>query len=145
MREHTKLKWQRVDGTFDLKVTNTEEINIDYLKSLLENVEMDRPDCRTPFSKKASRYLQQWLYGADHPLRAEAYCLLSNWFLTDSPGYKSSVRALYAGHLWDALFCARPKERLTSSERGQNHKILPAEFQRWWSEQQRCQDDCQIG
>ena len=134
-----KLKWEQVIDCFDLKATNTQEINVKKLKEFLQNVKRNYPDYKKPFSKKASGLFERWFREPERPLHGSAYGLLSNWFLTSSPASKTT-RAKHALDLWRALFCAMPERRLTSSKR--NDKILKEEFNFWWPKQQKCQEVC---
>jgi hypothetical protein len=136
-RESSKLIWKRIDGTFDLKVNNVDKINVSKLKKLLEKVEASS-DYNKPFSKDASKYFQQWFTHPNEPLKEAAYCLLSNWFLTECPASKS-IRAFHAINFWDALFCKKPKERLTDWTIS-GSKVVPERFAKWWIEQQGCQE-----
>ena len=110
------------------------------LQNLLEKVEAYYPDFEMSFSEDASNYFQQWFTHPNEPLKEAAYCLLSNWFLTGSPASKST-RASHAGNLWDALFCKKPKKRLTDWTIS-GRKVVPKRFTEWWTEQQKCQNDC---
>jgi len=138
--ETSKLIWNQINGTFDLKVNNVNKINVCELKKLLEKVEAYYSDYKKPFSKDASKYFRQWFDSPNEPLKQAEYCLLSNWFLTGCSASKST-RAFHAINLWDALFCKRPKERLTDW-RISGRKVVPKKFAKWWIEQQRCQKDC---
>ena len=138
MRKYKKLQWKRINGTFYLKVINVNEINSTNLKILLKKVEVDYSDYQKPFSKDASKYLRQWLEQPSQPLKEAAYCLLSNWFLTECSASKST-RAFHAGNLWDTLFCERPKCRLTNW-RISGKKVVPEKFKEWWTKQQKCQE-----
>ena len=140
MRKYKKLQWKRINGTFDLKVINVNEINNTNLKNLLKKVEVDYSDYQKPFSKDASKYLRQWLQQPGQPLKEVAYCLLSNWFLTECSASKST-RAFHAGNLWDALFCEKPKDRLTDW-RISDRKVIHQRFYSWWKKQLKRQGDC---
>lgn len=139
MRKHKKLRWERVDGTFNLKVINVDEINVGNLKNLLQKVETDYPDYQKPFSKDASKYFCQWFAQPGQPLKEAAYCLLSNWFLTECSASKST-RAFHAGNLWDALFCEKPKDRLTDW-RISDRKVIHQRFYSWWKKHLKSQGD----
>lgn len=139
-KKSKKLKWERVSGTFDLKVINVSEINSTNLRKLLKKVEADYSDYKKPFSKDASKYLREWLDQPGQVLKEAAYCLLSNWFLTECSASKST-RAFHAVNLWDALFCIRPDGRLTDW-RISGRKVIPYKFRQWWKKQQKCQEDC---
>lgn len=140
MRKHRKLQWEQVSGTFDLKAINVSEINRTNLRNLLKKVKADYSDYKKPFSKDASKYLREWLDQPGQVLKEAAYCLLSNWFLTECSASKST-RAFHAGNLWDALFCIRPDRRLTDW-RISGRKVIPYKFRQWWKKQQKCQKDC---
>jgi len=138
--ESSKLIWRQVDGTFDLKLNNADKINVSKLEKLLEKVEAYYSDYKKDFNKKASKYFRQWFDFPNEPLKEAAYCLLSNWFLTECSASKST-RAFHAINLWDTLFCKRPKERLTDWTIS-GSKVVPKRFTEWWIEQQKCQEDC---
>jgi len=107
---------------------------------MLENVERPNPKYNKPFNKDASIYFKHWLKNTTEPLPEAFYCLLSNWFLTRCSAAKSS-RAGHARQLWEALFCATPKERLTDW-RISGRKVVPDRFKQWWQKQVKCQKDC---
>ena len=138
--ENSKPIWKQVDGTFNLKLNNVDKINVSKLEKLLEKVEAYCPDYKKDFNKNASKYFRQWFGSPNEPLKEAAYCLLSNWFLTECSASKST-RAFHAINLWDALFCKRPKERLTVWKIS-GSKVVPKRFTEWWIEQQKCQKDC---
>jgi hypothetical protein len=133
-----KLKWERVGEGLDLRLINHKDIDTNKFRKMLENVERPNPEYDKPFSKDASQYFRQWLTQPDQPLKEAAYCLLSNWFLTKCSASKST-RAFHAGNLWDALFCERPKCRLTNW-RISGRKAVPEKFKEWWTLQQKCQE-----
>jgi len=138
--KHKKLKWKRVNDSFDLQLVNFKDIDVEELRKLLQSVERDNPEYDKNFSKDASKYFRQWFAKPAQSLKEAAYCLLSNWFLTENSASRST-RALYAGNLWDALFCVRPKKRLTDW-RISGRKVVSQGFYKWWNKQQKCQEDC---
>lgn len=140
MRKREKLKWDKVSGSYHLKVINYKNVNTKKLKKLLENVERPNPEYNKPFSKDASELFNRWFENPSQPLPEAAYALLSNWFLTDCSASKSS-RAEHARMLWDALFCLRPNCRLTDW-RISGSKVMKHKFKRWWKKQSKCQEDC---
>lgn len=133
---HKKLKWERVDDSFDLSVLNPKDVDTRQFRKLLQNVERDYPDYKKPFSSYASQMFHQWLDNPNQSLPGPSYALLSNWFLTASPASKKK-RAQHALGLWKALFGTIPTRRLTSPKR--NDKILKEEFDLWWEKQVKCQ------
>ena len=138
MKKNKKLKWQRVADSFDLRVVNPEVLNRNVLKTLLSCVEHTKSWGRN-FSRPAKNEFLRWLDNCDTPLREQAYARLSNWFLCDMEFIRKTDLAKAALQFWDALFCSRPKHRLTSPEK--DHKIRPEKFILWWPEQLRCQKD----
>jgi len=139
MTEKTeKLKWERVGEGFDLRLINHKDANTKEIRKMLANVERPNPEYDKPFSKDASQYFRKWFTQPDKLLNEASYCLLSNWFLTECSSSKST-RAFHAGNLWDALFCERPKSRLTNW-RISNRKVVPDKFKEWWTKQQECQE-----
>ena len=110
--KHKKLKWDKVSSCFDLKLKNYKDVDIKKLRKMLEDVERPNSEYNIPFNKYASRLFHRWFDDPSQPLKEAAYCLLSNWFLTECSA-SQSTRAFHAGNLWYALFCERPKDRLT--------------------------------
>ena len=49
--------------------------------------------------------------------------------------------ASHCEELWDALFACRPPERLSSPAAGQNHVMVPAEFERFWHQVMKAQGE----
>lgn len=137
MRKQKPLQWEQVSGTFNLKLINPSKTNSANLRKLLKKVEADYSDYKKAFSKDASKYLTKWINQPTQALKEAAYCLLSNWFLTECSASKST-RAFHAGNLWDALFCERPKRRLTNWKVS-NRKVKPEEFRKWWKKQSKNQ------
>jgi hypothetical protein len=136
-----KLKWERADGGFDLICRNPDQLNMKDAKELLRKVDVKYEDYKRPFAKKASRLWREWIKDPRQPLQEAAYCLLSNWFLTEDPAASISIRAGLTLLLWRKLFCAIPDIRFTDWEIS-GGKVIPERFNRWWQEQVKCQDDC---
>ena len=82
-------------------------------------------------NRAATQTLRDWLANPSEPLKSLAYVSLSNWFCT-AGGDRHSEVASRCERLWDALFRCRPLDRLSSSARAQNQKMLPEEFERFW-------------
>jgi len=138
-KESKKLKWQRVDDSFDLKLVNPDSANTDVLKSLLNIVEKTKSWGRH-FCKDASTEFNRWLQNLSTPLKAQAYARLSNWFLCDKEFIRRTDLARASKNFWNALFCVSPEKRLTDPKK--DHVILSEEFVLWWPKQSRCQEDC---
>jgi len=134
--------WERTGSSLknrlNLKASNWLNLNIELFRGLLRKVKDHDPDVNRPFSSKASQEFYKWFEAPNRPLAEAAYALLSNWFLGSGAWYKGKSRAKAAGNLWDALFCARPAERLTDPRR--DDKILQTRFESWWPKQLDCQD-----
>ena len=133
-----KLKWERVDNSFDLKVTNPNEVDVNKLKILLTTVK-DTKSWGRYFNKHASQEFHRWLDDLDTPLKEQAYARLSNWFLCDMQFIRETDLAKAALELWKAMFCTIPERRLTDPKR--DDKILRGEFDLWWPKQQECQQN----
>jgi hypothetical protein len=138
-RNLKKLKWERVDDSFDLRIVNPEVLNPHFLKVLFRGVEHTKSWGRY-FSSEAKNEFKRWLDNVDTPLKEQAYARLSNWFLCDMKFIRETDLAKAASQFWDSLFCSKPDRRLTSPKK--DHKILKEEFDLWWPKQLRCQDDC---
>jgi len=134
-----KLKWKRVDDSYDLELVNPEITSTRVLKKLLVVVE-DIESWGRHFNQEASSEFDRWLQKLDTPLKEQAYARLSNWFLCGMKFIRETDLGIASGYFWDALFCTRPEKRLTKPER--DHKILREEFALWWPKQLRCQEDC---
>ena len=134
-----KLKWNRLGNGFNLVCLNPDQLDQKAARKLLRKIKIIYDDYKKPFSKDASKYLQEWFDQPSQVLKEAAYCLLSNWFLVECSASKST-RAFHAGNLWDALFCIRPDRRL-SDWKISGRKVIPYEFERWWKKQQQCQKD----
>jgi len=135
-----KLKWERVDGSYDLICLNPNQLNMKTARKLLRKIEGIYADFKKQFSKKALKLWQEWIENPKQPLQEEAYCLLSNWFLVENSA-SISIRAGLALLLWHKLFCAIPDNRLTVWEIS-DEKVIPEEFNKWWKKQLKCQEDC---
>lgn len=141
-KKFEKLKWERVNGSFDLRLLNPKDVNVRQLKKLLHSVETSSANWRRNinFNKRASKAFREWFREPSLPLPGYTYALLNNWFLTSLKFVRESPRGQAALKLWDALFCYTPVRRLTNPKR--NDKILSYEFKLWWTKQQTCQKDC---
>jgi len=134
-----KLKWKRVDDSYDLELVNPEIMSTRVLKKLLVVVE-DIESWGRHFNLEASSEFDRWLQNLDTPLKEQAYARLSNWFLCDMKFIRETDLGIASGYFWDVLFCTRPEKRLTKPKR--DHKILREQFALWWPKQLRCQKDC---
>ncbi len=144
-KKDKKLKWERIDDSFDLKLVNTDAVHNDLkrkLKELHKKVETSSANWRKDmhFNKKASDAFEKWFSDPSMPLPGYAYALLSNWFKTGLKFIVESPRGISALELWKSMFCAVPDNRLTDPKK--DYKILLAKFNLWWPKQQDCQDDC---
>lgn len=117
-------------NNFDLVVTDPERLDLTHMTTLLSAV-LAETHRSLSLSSRASTEFRRWFSQPDTPLKSEAYVLLSNWFLTQS-GDRHSTVASRCEDLWDALFACRPLNRLSSSEAGRNHVMIPSEFQSFW-------------
>jgi len=143
MKTRTSFRWERVNKhSYDLILVNPETIEgetREALTALLNNV-CDEHYCDKALSDDAVKEFRRWLEEPETPLQEQAYARLSNWFLTDYHGGSARISDLgvACGEFWDALFCTRPKDRLTAPLK--DHKILPEEFETWWAHQFMFQD-----
>ena len=136
-----KLKWERVDDSYDLVVKNITKKHIKRFKQLLQDVDRPTPDFNKPFSSYASQKFREWFENPSKPMAEAAFTLLSNWPLSGSKAARESSRAEAAWILWDALFCVRPRKRL-SNWRISGRKVIPERFKKWWRKQCKCQKGC---
>ena len=131
----SKPVWRRQQDSYDLQMVSTERLDHERLNTLYQNF-MSSPFPPQPsFSQYLREDLKEWVANSTPPLVSQAYVSLSNWFLS-APAFANSSRGVAAGALWDFLFRCRPKYRLSSPDSGQNHRIIPAEFDAWWKEQE---------
>ncbi len=135
-----KLKWNRFGNGFDLICLNSDQLDQKAARILLRKIKVIYDDFKKPFDEDASKLWQEWIENPRQPLQETAYCILSNWFLTESPA-SISIRAGLALILWHKLFCAIPDSRLTNWEIS-SRKVIPYKFRQWWKKQQKCQKDC---
>jgi hypothetical protein len=91
-------------------------------------------------SGRARREFQRFFDAPHTPLKGYALALLSNWFLTSSPD-ASSIVAERCEALWDALFPARPLQRLSSPVAGENHIIKSSAFADFWARMAKAQGE----
>lgn len=135
MKEKTKLVWKRRmaghGSNFDLILVNHNALDRGRMLELLEAI-MKESHRGLSLNYDGYNGLKAFFNDPHRPLKASAYALLSNWFLTSS-GDKSSMVATRCEALWDEMFVVRPFVRLTSPASGQNHKVLAAEFPSFWS------------
>ena len=124
-------------NNFDLILINHQDIDKERLKNLLEGITQETHRGLT-LSSQAVKEFQRWFENPSTPLKSSAYVLLGNWFLTQS-GDRNSMVASRCEALWDDLFACRPLERLSSSEAGRNHVMIPAEFANFWDRLMRAQ------
>ncbi len=135
-----KLKWERVNNGYDLRLTNPNVVNVRTLQELLQSVARPKSDFRKGFNKNITNIFNKWLKNyKTKSLREEAYTVLSNWFLGEGANRGKST-ALFAELLWKTLFCATPKERLSNWKKD-GSKVIPERFDKWWDEQKKCQED----
>lgn len=135
-----KLKWDRLGNGFDLICLNPDQLDQEAAKILLRKIKVIYDDFKKPFNKDASKLWQEWIENPRQPLQETTYCVLSNWFLTESCAASRSIRAGLALILWRKLFCAIPDGRLTKWEQS-GSKVVPCKFERWWNKQQKCQGE----
>ena len=130
---------RRSSGGFLL--LKSECLNMNEVRRLVQEVH-DKPSNRKiNFSRPAYEALVRWCEDPTKPLPSQAYARVSNWFLTDSKVDNPSPRSKAAERLWNALFCARPRNRLTDPH--DNGTVLETPFSAWWDRQQKCQcGDC---
>lgn len=127
------LKWTRrteSSHNFDLLLTNHQELDSQRIIELLNDIQRETHRALS-LSARADKEFRRWCAQPDTPLKSDAYVLLSNWFTTQS-GDKRSMVASRCECLFDELFACRPLKRLSSPAPGQNHVIVPAEFDDWW-------------
>lgn len=123
-------EWPSSRTNFDLILKNRMVHDMAKLASLLQNITR-RSHRGITLTASAGSEFARWFADPQSPLKAHAYVGLSNWFL--SGGNSSSELARHCEVLWDALFAARPPKRLSSAEKGRNHKVLPEAFDLFWS------------
>jgi hypothetical protein len=134
------LKWDRVPpGSFDLKLENIERLDLNRLKTLYETfISTKWADSNLSINRYLREDLKIWIDAPGEPLASRVYVTLSNWF-SSIDAFKNSDRGSAARALWDFLFLCRPSDRLSSTEAGKNHVIIPERFDKWWAEQQKLQ------
>lgn len=130
----TKLIWDRQwpnsNANFDVILKNPEVIDAEALATLLGNITSVSHRSVTLNASSTSEFLR-WFDDTSSPLKAHAYVLVSNWFLSGG-GDASSNLARHCEVFWDALFASRPAKRLSSAVRGRNHIVLPHAFELFW-------------
>lgn len=134
-----RLRWERVGSRYDLRLVNPKTVTGDVkenLERLFETISETESWGRY-FCGVACAEFRRWLAHMDTPLQEQAYARLSNWFLCDLKWVPETPLGVACGKFWDALFCARPEDRLTAPE--DDHRILSNEFALWWPRQQACQ------
>jgi hypothetical protein len=115
---------------FDLVSINPEDMDFDRMNELLTGI-LGESHRGLTLSSRATKEFQRWFNHPETPLKSDAYVLLSNWFMTQS-GDRHSLVASRCEALWDTLFPIRPAERLSSPKPGQNHVMIPTEFESFW-------------
>lgn len=124
-------KWPNSTADYDLALKNPEAVNRKEIMELLEST-ASVTHRKLTLSGGAARAWSRWLNDPSAPLESEAFVLLSNWFL--SRGDSTSALARHCETFWDTIFACRPPVRLSSPERGRNHKVVPEAFDRFWRE-----------
>ena len=136
------LQWERKipnsANNFDLILINYQDLNHGRMKSLLESITNETHRGLT-LSSQAGKEFERWFENPSTSLKSTAYVLLSNWFLTQS-GDRNSMVASRCEALWDDLFPCRPPERLSSSEAGRNHVMIPSTFANFWDRLMKAQE-----
>jgi len=137
------LRWRRSSPgssiNFDLVLEDPKDLDVARIIELLASITEQKHRGLT-LSNRAVMEFQRWSGEPATPLGSEAFVLLSNWFLTNS-GDRHSRVATQCESLWDALFLCRPERRLSSPAPGQNHAMLPAEFEAFWRRLMAAQGD----
>ncbi len=135
------FQWERKipnsTNNFDLILINYQDLNHGRMKSLLESITNETHRGLT-LSAQAGKEFERWFENPSTSLKSTAYVLLSNWFLTQG-GDRNSMVASRCEALWDDLFPCRPPERLSSSEAGRNHVMIPSTFANFWDRLMRAQ------
>jgi MoxR-like ATPase len=136
----SNLKWERVTSdSYDLALQHVGNLDRTGLKALYEKFMSTKwADSDRGVNKYLREDFKEWVDAPEQPLKSRAYVTLSNWFLSID-AYKNDPRGNAARSLWDFLFLCRPTDRLSRSEGGRNHLILPDWFDQWWTEQLRLQ------
>jgi len=134
-----KIKWGRVDTSFDVVATNPESIDKGYFRRLLSEVETASANWRKDmhFNQRAYKAFEDWIVDPSRSLPEYAYAVLSNWFPTSLKFVRESPRGQAALRFCKVMFCAIPEKRLTDPKR--DDKIKPEKFRMWWKKQQQCQ------
>ena len=135
-----KLKWERIDNSFNLQLKSLDLLDRDDVRKLLPKVYKVHYDYKKEFNQKAKKLWDEWIENPNEPLKELSYACLTNWFLNEQRGAKTTIRGGFSLLLWCKLFCAVPEERLTDPT--EDYKIIPERFNLWWPKQQKCQDDC---
>ncbi len=139
MNNLEKPIWEKIPGSYDLKVKNPENLDVNKFRELLKKVKLPTPDLKINFSKLATKLVNEWFDNlAEKSFAEAAYCLLSNWPLSGRKAASESSRSVAIWQLWDELFCARPERRLTNW-RISGSKVIPDEINFWWQKQKGCQ------
>jgi 5-methylcytosine-specific restriction endonuclease McrBC GTP-binding regulatory subunit McrB len=138
------LKWDRVaPDSFDLRLQNVDSLDLNALRTLYETfVSTKWADSDLGINKYLREDLKSWIDVPAQPLASRVYVTLSNWF-SSIDAFKNSDRGNAAGALWDFLFLCRPSDRLSPTEAGKNHVLIPERFDTWWAEQQKLQGSTQ--
>jgi hypothetical protein len=134
--------WQRapwLDDRYALALVNPEDADLIRLTSLFAKVRVARGGAEQPLNAEAAGAFEQWLHCVRYPLPSQAYARLSDRFLTNDEADRRSPLARRCAALWNALFVARPRKRLTHSDG--NPAIIRARFDMWWYRQEEQQRD----
>jgi len=134
-----KRRFANSNNNFDLELENPAELDRQGLLGLLNTILGEKHRGLT-LSSRAAKEFQRWFVEPATPLKASAYILLGNWFLTQG-GDRHSLVASRCESLWDALFPCRPLDRLSSPEPGRNHIMIPGEFDSFWNRILEAQGD----
>jgi hypothetical protein len=134
-----KPSWEKLTGTYDLKLKNPHVLNTKKYSELMKAVALPTADFNKNFSVRCQTLFYKWLNNPHQPLPEAVYNLLSNWPLSGSKAARESSRSVAVWKLWDALFCVRPERRLTNW-RISGEKVIDSEFEIWWKKQLDCQD-----
>jgi len=139
--------WARVEDSnenFDLYLLNYDKIDIGLLENGLASLEKMTKSIRQSFSRQALEAFKKFFNDIHNPdytpvLKYRAYFVLSKWVkpASDLSPYKNSPLKHEAEKFWDILFCAPLNKRL--DEWDSNGRIVPENFNLWWNEQLKCQ------
>jgi len=132
------LVWERDGGGYDLRLTNSEQLDSAHVQTLLAAFLLTTHPRQRGINEHIRNECKAWMETPSSILKSEGYVTLSNWFLSRDKSYSESERGERAGQIWDALFLCRPDSRLSISPE-RSSEVSPDVFNRWWSEQVRLQ------